>query len=287
MKYQFIKEHGEEFRVEKMCQVFEVSRSGYYAWKERGPSERACADTVMGIEILDIFYKSRLTYGILSTLKELLQRGFHCGWKRVRRLLRKLGLYPKTKKTFKVTTNSKHRFPVSPNLLERHFSVDEPDRIWVSDITYIRTAEGWLYLAIVLDLYSRRIVGWALKDRLTADLVKDAFLQAVWHRKPRPGLMFHSDQGVQYACHDFRNLLAEYNAISSMSRKGNCWDNAVAESFFHTIKTELVYHEKYLTRKEAMSSIFEYIEVFYNRTRRHSTLNYVCPVEFEQLKMVA
>ncbi len=287
MKYEFIKKHRSLFRMGKMCQVLGVSRSGYYSWLHRVPSKRSCENTVMEVEILDIYEKSRFTYGIIRTLKELLFRGFSCGWKRVRRLLRRLGLYPKTKKKFKVTTNSRHRYPVSPNLLKQDFTASCPDQVWVSDITYIRTGEGWLYLATVLDLYSRKIVGWALKECLTTDLVIDAFMQAVWSRKPMPGLIFHSDQGVQYACHAFRNLLRSYKFISSMSGKGNCYDNAVAESFFHTIKTELVYHEKYQTRKEATSSIFEYIEVFYNRIRRHSTLNYLCPVEFEKLKNVA
>ena len=287
MKYQFIESHKNEFMVGEMCLVLGVSRSGYYSWLHRVPSKRSCEDSVLEVEILDIYEKSRCTYGIVRTLRDLLVRGFQCGWKRVRRLLRGLGLYPKTKKKFKVTTNSKHQYPVMPNLLKQDFSASCPDQVYVSDITYIRTQEGWLYLAIVLDLYSRKIVGWALKERLTADLVIDAFLQAVWSRKPQPGLIFHSDQGVQYACHAFQNLLRSYKAISSMSGKGNCYDNAVAESFFHTLKTELIYHENYQTRKEARTSIFEYIEVFYNRYRRHSTLNYVCPVDFEFLRNVA
>lgn len=287
MKYEFIKKYRSEFRLGKMCQVFGVSRSGYYSWLNRVPSKRSCEESVLEVEILDIYEKSRFTYGILRTLKEILSRGFRCGWKRVRRLLRRLGLFPKTKKKFKVTTNSRHNYPVSPNLLNQDFTASGPDLVYVSDITYIWTGEGWLYLAIVLDLYSRKIVGWALKERLTADLVIDAFQQAVWSRKPLPGLIFHSDQGVQYACHAFRNLLRSYKFISSMSGKGNCYDNAVAESFFHTIKTELVYHEYYQTRKEAKSSIFEYIEVFYNRTRIHSSLGYVSPEIFERLKEVA
>lgn len=287
MKYMFIQEHKKEFRVEKMCRVLGVSRSGYYAWLNRCPSDRACEDTVLETEILDVYEKSRCTYGIWRTLKELLLRGFRCGWKRVRRLLRKLGLYPKTKKKFKITTDSRHRYPVSANLLNQNFSVEAPDRIWVSDITYIWTEEGWLYLAILLDLYSRKIVGWSLKDRLTADGVEEAFLQAIWRRRPLPGLIVHSDQGVQYACSDFQDLLLSRKAKSSMSRKGNCYDNAVAESFFHTLKTELVYHEKYRTRKEAQASIFEYIEVFYNRQRLHSALGFVSPEQFEAMKKAA
>ena len=186
-----------------------------------------------------------------------------------------------------ITTNSSHNLPVAKNLLNRQFKVDNPNRVWVSDITYIWTTEGWLYLAVILDLFSRQVVGWAMSDRITQDIVINSFLQAVWRRKPDAGLMFHSDRGSQYAADGFRSLLAGCGFIQSMSRKGNCYDNAVAESFFHTLKTEVIYHEKYLTRDQARRSIFEYIEVFYNRKRKHSTLGYRSPWEFEQEAKVA
>jgi transposase InsO family protein len=270
-----------------MCQVLTVSKSGYYAWEKRVPSKRATEDTVLKIEILDIFWKSRFTSGIWGTYKALQERGFHCGRHRTRRLLREMGLFPKTLRKYKATTNSKHSYPVSPNLLEQDFTAPAPDVKWVSDITYISTDEGWLYLCVFIDLFSRMIVGWSMKERMTADLVMDAFLHAVWRRRPSPGLIVHSDRGSQYACHAFRDLLAKHHAVSSMSKKGDCYDNAVSESFFGTLKTECVYHEKYHTRKEARASIFDYIEPFYNRTRRHSTLGYKTPLEFEALKLVA
>lgn len=264
-----------------------VSKSGYYSWRKRFPSERCLKDTMLKVEILEIFWESRFTSGILGTYTALRERGIRCGRHRTRRLLRELGLVPKTVKKFKATTNSKHRYPVSPNLLGRDFTASAPNTKWVSDITYIPTQEGWLYLCVFIDLYSRKVVGWSMKERMTADLVMDAFLHAVWRRRPGPGLIVHSDRGSQYACYAFRDLLASYHAISSMSRKGDCWDNAVAESFFGKLKSELIYHEKYGTRKEARASIFDHIEMFYNRTRRHSTLGYKTPVEFEAIKLVA
>jgi transposase InsO family protein len=245
----------------KMCQELTVSKSGYYAWKSRGPSNRSLADTVLKVEILDTFWLSRFINGILGTLNALMRRGIRCGHNRVRRLLRELGLYPKTIKKFKATTNSKHSLPVSPDLLGQDFTASAPDQKWVTDITYIKTGEGWLYLCVFIDLYSRMVVGWAMGDRMTSDLVTRAFLHAAMRRNPLPGLIVHSDRGSQYASAVFRALLVKYHALSSMSKKGDCYDNAVAESFFGSLKTELVYHENYETRKEARSSIFEHIEV--------------------------
>lgn len=289
MKYQFIESHKNEFMVGEMCLILGVSRSGYYSWLHRKPSIRELANRHLSSVIMAIYKKSRQTYGLFSILKELIVKGLQCGKNRLYRLMRKLGISAKNKKKFKATTDSKHTYPISPNLLNRHFDVDTPDTVWVSDLTYIWTNEGWLYLAIVLDLYSRKIVGWTMSHRMKTDLVSRAFMQAAWRRQPGSGLIFHSDRGSQYASHAFRKVLKKYKAISSMSRKGDCWDNAVAESFFHTLKCECVYRERYKTRQEAFSSIFEYIEVFYNRIRRHSTLGYISPDEFEKniMKMVA
>lgn len=191
------------------------------------------------------------------------------------------GVQAKQKKKFKATTDSKHSMPVSPNLLRRDFHVLQQDRVWVGDITYIWTTEGWLYLAVVIDLYSRRVVGWSINKRMTKQLVIDAILMAIWRRKPAPGLIFHSDRGSQYCSNDFQRLLKTHGIKSSMSRKGDCWDNAVAESFFGTLKLELVFWEKYVTRAQAKGSIIEYIEMFYNSQRRHSYLGYLTPMEFE------
>ena len=191
-------------------------------------------------------------------------------------------LTAKVKKKFKATTNSKHNLPVSDNLLNRKFNVELPNKYWVGDISYIHTKQGWLYLATVIDLYSRAIVGWSLGDRITSSLVEDALSKAVWSRKPKKGLIFHSDRGSQYASISFQNLLKNYGIISSMSRKGNCWDNAVAESFFKIIKSELIYHKVYYTKEEARQDIFEYIETFYNTSRLHSKNGYMSPMQFEE-----
>jgi len=214
---------------------------------------------------------------------ELNDLGFLCSRPRTARLMSKHGIKAKTKKKFKVTTNSDHVYPIAPNLLKQDFWTDAANRIWISDITYIRTWQGWLYLTIILDLFNRKVVGWSMSDRLTANTTTiPAFIQAVKQYQPLPGLIFHSDRGVQYACHDFRGILDTFKVIQSMSGKGNCYDNAVAESFFQTLKTELVYHETYRTQMEAKTSLFEYIEVFYNRFRKHSALGYKSPEQYEQ-----
>ena len=279
MTYTFIREHVCEFTIEEMSRVLEVSRSGYYVWLKRKKSRREIENEELLKKIKAIFDKSRQTYGSPSIANELKGKASK---NRVARLMKLKGIRAKTKKKFKVTTHSKHNRPVSENLVKQNFSVTEPDKIWVSDITYISTVEGWLYLAIVLDLFSRKIVGWAMKERLTDELVIDAFDQACLNRRPDSGLIFHSDRGSQYASHDFLKKLKYRGFLSSMSGTGNCYDNAVAESFFHTLKTELVHFEYYRTREEAKSSIFEYIEGFYNQFRRHSTLDYMSPEAFER-----
>jgi transposase InsO family protein len=220
-------------------------------------------------------------------MRDLREMGFPCGHNRVARIMRENRIVSKTKRQFKATTNSKHNLPVAPNLLKGGVSVTGPNQVWVSDITFIPTGEGWLYLATVMDYFSRHVVGWSMKGRMTRDLVIEAFQQAIWRRQPGPGLVHHSDRGSQYASGDYQTLLKKHDFLCSMSGKGNCYDNALMESFYGTLKTELVHHENYRTREEARRSIFEYIEVFYNRIRRHSSLGYRSPATFEQLANVA
>ena len=253
-------------------------------------SSRAQADKHLLDKIKCIHTVKRSCYGSPRIHAELKDQGERCGRKRVARLMRENDIQAKHKRKFKATTDSRHKFPVAPNLLEQNFTVSEPNRIWTADITYCWTLEGWVYLAVVLDIYSRKIVGWAMNERMTRELVINAFLMAYWSRKPEAGLIHHSDKGSQYASYDFQKILADFRIVPSMSGKGNCFDNAVTETFFHTLKTELMFDCVFKTREEAKSAIFEYIEVFYNRERRHSTLGYCSPVNFEQywqLEMVA
>ena len=270
-----------------MCEVLQVSRSGYYAWLKKPESRKAQEDQVLSKVIKEIHEESNRTYGSPRVHEELVRRGKRHGLNRVARLMRKDGLRAKTRRKFKATTNSKHDLPVAPNLLDRDFTPERPNQVWVADITYIWTGEGWLYLAIVLDLFSRAVVGWSMSERMTKRLVIDAFTLAVKRRNPPPGMLHHSDRGSQYASKDFQSILAKHGAICSMSRKGNCWDNAPAESFFSTLKRELVYHCQYFTREQARQSIFSYIERFYNRKRIHSTLGYRTPNEVDQEKLAA
>jgi len=283
MKYAFIEKHCSAFGVERMCRVLQVSRSGYYDWRKRGVSNRTEANQELLKLIECAMQMSRRTYGSPRITAELNAQGIKCSKNRVARIMRENGIRAKTKRKFKATTNSKHKFPVADNILNRHFSATAPNRKWTSDITYIWTHEGWLYLSVILDIYSRQIVGWAMSERLTKELTIDAFEQAVSHRELSSAVIFHSDRGSQFACTEFRELLAKRNMIQSMSRAGDCYDNAITESFFGTLKTELIYFEEYCSRDEARRSIFEYIEVFYNRQRRHSALGYMTPAEFEQI----
>jgi putative transposase len=282
MKYQFIENHRSAFAVEKMCRSLQISKSGYYSWRTRPKSNRDQANEKLDHHIRTIYQQSKGTYGSPRITGALNNQNIHCSENRVARRMRKNNIKAKTKKRFKVTTHSKHTHPIAENLLGQDFTAQRPDQVWASDITYLWTREGWLYLAVILDLFSRRIVGWSLSHRLGQELVLNAFQQALWRRRPGPGVIFHSDRGVQYACTALRNLLQQHKFIQSMSGKGNCYDNAVVESFFHTLKTELVYFETYYTREDAQNSVFEYMETYYNRTRLHSTLNYCSPVEFEQ-----
>ena len=283
MKYQFVDTYRSEFAVLKMCRALQVSKSGYYAWRIRPQSKRARENEKLDHHIKTIYRKNKGTYGSPRITKALNRQNIACSENRVARQMRINDIKAKTKKRFKVTTNSKHNHPVAKNLLDQNFKAQRPNQVWASDITYIWTREGWLYLAVIMDLFGRHIVGWAMDNHLGQELVVNAFKQAIWRRRPPQGVIFHSDQGVQYACQGFRKLLQQHKFIQSMSGKGNCYDNAVVESFFHTLKTELIYFENYRTREDAKNSIFEYIEIYYNRDRMHSTLNYCSPVQFEQM----
>jgi len=264
-----------------MCSVLEVSRSGYYAWRARAESTRSRENRRLLALIKEEHERSRGTYGSRRIHATLKRRGESCGLHRVERLMRAAGIRSKVRRKFRRTTDSDHAHPLAPNLLGQDFTVSGPNRVWVSDITYIATDEGWLYLASTMDLYSRKIVGWAMSSCITAELVVEALLMALELRKPETGLVHHSDRGVQYAAHDFQRLLERHGIACSMSGKGNCYDNAVQESFFHTLKGELCDHEHYSTRAQARTSVFEFIEVFYNRQRLHSSLGYCSPSEFE------
>ena len=278
MKYAFIKQNRAEYSIEIMCRVLEVSRSGYYDWDRR---ERERRQKELLSEITKAHKQSRETYGSPRILRVLKSKGKNVNHKTVESLMKKNNIRAKTKRKFKQTTDSKHKLPVAPNLLDREFSPKKPNLVWVTDITYCTTEEGWMYLCTYIDLFSRKVVGWSMSSRMTADLVIDAFRMGVLRQKRAP-LMVHSDRGSQYASGAFRKELAKSRCMRSMSKKGDCWDNAVAESFFGTLKTELVQHEKYKTREEARLSIFDYIETFYNRKRLHSHLNYLPPEEFEK-----
>jgi len=283
MKYKYIERNRLEFEVRKMCRALGVSRSGYYGWRKDPMSRREAEDELFLGEIREIYERSRKTYGSPRVHAELREKGYVIGHNRVARLMKKNNIWSKVKKKFKVTTHSKHGRPVAKNLL-KNIQVKRPNQAWVSDITYIRTYEGWLYLCIIMDLYSRNIVGWSMEDRLTKELVIKSLDMAYSSRRPEGGVIFHSDRGSQYASGGFKRSLMQKGFIASMSGKGNCYDNAYAESFFHTIKVEEVYASVYRTRQEAKSSIFEYIEVFYNRVRKHSRLGYISPYQFELQK---
>lgn len=269
-----------------MCWMLDVSKTAYYEWCGRSKTQREEANELLTELIKDIFGGQRNGCGTRTIKKELSRQGHRVSRRRIGRLMSVEGLFCKTKKKFKATTNSKHDNPVAPNRLNREFTADKPNEKWVGDITYIWTAEGWLYLATVIDLFSRKIVGWSMNSRMTQDLVNQALLSAIWNRKPPKGLLWHTDRGSQYASKSHRKLLEEHGIIQSMSRKGNCWDNAVAESFFHTLKTGLTNHKHYQTRDEAREDIFDYIEVFYNRQRLHSTNDYWSPVDYEAMQKV-
>lgn len=282
MRFAVIHSYQETFSVQRMCRIFEVSPSGYYAWRDRPLSKRAQENARLLAEIKDIHQLSRQSYGSPRVHAELLARGLSGGKNRVARLMRAANVRARRKKRRQQTTDSHHAYPVVPNLLNRDFEAQRPNEKWLSDITYIWTQEGWLYLATVLDLFSRKIVGWAMENTLASCLVEKAFRMAVQTRNPPAGLLHHSDRGSQYAGDPYQVQLANYRMQVSMSRTGNCYDNAPMESFFSTLKVEQVHFQDYESRKEARTDIFAYIEGFYNRIRRHSSLGYLSPVEFER-----
>lgn len=269
--------------MQLQCRVLRVSRSGFYKWLKGKISNQASKRQKLSEEIKKIHKNSRGNYGSPRVHEQLKRQGNHCNHKTVEKVMKENGIRARRKKRFKVTTDSNHKLPVAENLLNRQFQADEKDQTWVSDITYVDTAEGWLYLVVFIDIYSRKVLGWSMSESMTADFVLSAFRMAVAKRNQRVNPLVHSDRGSQYASDLMRAELKLRACTQSMSRKGNCWDNAVAESFFSTLKTELIHHEKFETKKEAEAKIFDYIEIFYNRQRLHSTLNYLTPEEFEML----
>lgn len=284
MRYRFIDDHRTLWPIAVQCDVLVVSRSGYYAWRKRPASGRArrrdeLTDRIRAVHAM----QHQDVYGAPRIQRELVAQGHPCDRKTVARCMKAAGIQAKTVKKFRVsTTDSNHAHPVAENIVDRNFSPSKKNQTWTADITYIPTAEGWLYLAAVEDLHSRKIVGWSMSERIDSRLVVDALEMAVQQELPGEGLVAHSDRGVQYASEHYQTLLSKHGLTCSMSRKGNCWDNAPMESFFATLKKELVHHERYPTRGQARQSLFEYIEVFYNRVRRHSSLGYLSPLQFEQ-----
>jgi transposase InsO family protein len=281
VKFELMDAQKALFPVKFMCQQLGVSRSGYYAWKGRPEAERHKVDRVLSEEVTQVHQDSRHTYGSPRVHAELRARGQRVSRKRVVRLMRAQGLAARRRRRYVATTDSRHRQPVAPNVLARDFSPRQPNSTWATDITYVSTREGWLYLAVVLDLFSRKVVGWCMSETIDRHLVLRALDMALESRQPPQGLVHHSDRGSQYASEEYQQALAARGIQCSMSRKGNCWDNAVVESFFSTLKQELVYTMDFITREQARLALFEYMEVFYNRQRRHSTLGYVSPVDFE------
>ena len=280
MKYAWIDANEKAFALNEMCAILGVSISGYRAWKNGGtPDRRRLTDAQMLAVIRATHAELKGAYGSPRMVRELRLRGFTTGKERVERLMRENGIRARHKRRHKVTTDSKHGLPVAENLLARNFTPAAPDQVWTSDITDLWTDEGWLYLAIVLDLFSREVIGWSLMPRMTSDIVTDALTMAWFRRRPAPGVMHHSDRGSQYASHAFQDKLKQFGMTCSMSRKGNCWDNAPTESWFNSFKNERYHGLRYATHAEMKAASFEYIEVFYNRKRQHSTLGYRSPIQ--------
>ena len=280
MRYVFVYRYRHEYPVRLMCKVLEVSHGGYYEFlKKRGDSIRQ-ADLIARIR--EAHRRSRYTYGSRRLMHYLKKDGLEIGRYKVRRLMKLAGISARKRREYRTTTKSSHRYPVSPNLVAGNFKTAKPNVVWVSDITYIRTAEGWLYLAVVMDLYSRKIVGWSVARTLAVDIVVEALFMAIGRRNPKAGLIHHSDRGIQYACDRYRRLLGEYGLVSSMSRSGNCLDNAVAERFFHTLKGECLVNWQNMSVESAKREIVDYIEMFYNSERLHSYAGYLSPNDYEK-----
>ena len=287
MRFCFIEDHRTTFPVRTMCAVLEVSHSGYYAWRDRPDSARDVADRGLAAEICRIHADNRAVYGSPRVHAALRAEGRRMGVNRVARLMRRHGIQGRHKRRAPRTTDSKHALPVAPNLLDRQFTATAPNQVWLADITYIPTGEGWLYLAVVLDLFARRVVGWAMSETMPQELTIAALHMAITSRRSGPGLVHHSDRGSQYAAHAYRRLLDKHGMLCSMSRKGDCWDNAPMESFFGSMKTELGDDIVFETRQDAKRTIFSFIETFYNRRRLHSAIGYRSPVEMEQIAAAA
>jgi putative transposase len=283
MRFAFIDAEKTRYPMRILCRVLRVSQSGYYAWRSRKPSARNLNDERLRPKVVEAFKTGRGTYGRIRVRSELIDMGFEVGMKHVARLMREMGLQGISPRKFRVTTDSNHVHPIAENVLDRNFEASGPNEKWTTDITYIWTSEGWLYLATVMDLFSRRIVGWSTADHMETSLCLDALSMALGHRTNIEGLVHHSDRGVQYASTRYRSALEARGIECSMSRRANCWDNAPAESFFGTLKNELIYRQPWLTREDARDAIGEYIEIFYNRVRRHSTIGLVSPAAFEEM----
>lgn len=269
-----------------MCRVLKVSSSGYYDWKKRPPSKRILFDRYLIDQIRQVHFVSRQNYGTIKTHKALRTKGIYCGKNRIARLRRENNIIARRRKRFKITTLSRNTQWIAPNRLNRCFSVARPNKAWVGDVTFISTRKGWLYLAVLLDLYSRKVVGWSMSERNNKQLVVDALNMAIARRDPHPGLLHHTDRGATYGSDDYQDKLKASGFIPSMSRKGDCWDNAVAESFFSTLKNELLYGNQFISKEQARTEIFKFVEIFYNRQRLHQSLNYITP-EAAEIKAVA
>jgi putative transposase len=285
VKYAFVRANHEQFRITRMCQVLQVSRSGYYDWQVREESERSQRDRLLLKEIRKIHQDMKEAYGATKTWRTLQQSGTVCGKHRVARLRREAGIEARRKRKFRLAYQARNTAPAPPNLLRWPFKAAYPDQIWVTDVTFIPTRSGWLYLAVMIDLHTRLVVGWSMKDRPNQELVNEALMMAVEQRRPKSGLIHHSDQGILYSSGSYLELLKKHGMLRSMSAKGNCYDNAVAESFFSSLKNEIVHHRDYHTRDQARAEIFEYIELFYNRKRIHQSLDYQTPMKYESVKV--
>lgn len=284
MKYRFIEEHSKEFEVTQLCEVLQISRSSYYSWQSRTLSDIGIQRAHLREKIIEIYHENKGRYGAPKIQRRLIQLGYEISLNTVAKILSDNELYAQKKKKFKVTTDSKHSLPVYPNILERNFTTKKTNEAWVADITYIETKEGWLYLAVILDLFSRKVVGWSMADHMRKELAIDALQMAINSRSFEKGLIHHSDRGSQYASMKYQEILKENRMLTSMSRKGNCWDNAVAESFFATLKTECCFqYGIFETRDIARLNIFEYIETYYNTKRMHSYIGYLATTQFEAM----
>jgi putative transposase len=282
MRYHWIQSHQRDYPVVVLCRVLRVSTSGYYTWLERKPSLRQEKRQHLADAVFMSYRDSEKRYGYRKIHEDLHEQHIFCCEETVRRVMKAIGIHSCTRRKYVVTTDSDHSYKPAENLLERDFTAEKPNCKWLTDITYVETGEGWLYLAAVLDVFSRKIVGWSMGENIDTELVKSALDMAVRQRKPDIGLLHHSDRGVQYASGDYQQKLKDLDIVCSMSRKGNCWDNAMMESFFGSLKTECVYQQKYKTREQAKQDLFKYIEIFYNRKRRHASLGYISPEEFER-----